>query len=283
MTSFDIVVPTIGRSDELVKLLDSLAVQSHQGFRVMVVDQNPDERLLPILKRFEDRMPISRLTSERGASRARNAGLREVSGDVVAFPDDDCWYPPDVLSRVDALLQANPDWDGVTGRVLDEQGRDSVSRWARQAGRLDRAHVWTQGVAVSMFLRRRVTERVGEFDETLGPGAGTPWGAGEETDYLLRAMEAGLILEYLPDLTVFHPQKRADYTPATISAGGSYGRAMGRVLRKHRYPWWSAAYHVGRAFGGAAIALAHGNRAEARFHAAVGRGRAQGWLARIST
>jgi GT2 family glycosyltransferase len=283
MTAFDIVVPTIGRSDELERLFESLALQSHREFRVIVVDQNEDERLRPILERFEDSMPITRMTSERGASRARNVGLREASGDAVAFPDDDCWYPANVLSHVDELLQANPDWDGVTGRVLDEQGRESVSRWSRNAGRVDKAHVWTQGVAVSMFLRRRVAQRVGEFDETLGPGAGTPWGAGEETDYLLRAIEAGFILEYLPGLTVSHPQKRADYTPATISTGQSYGRAMGRVLRKHRYPWWSAAYHVGRAYGGAVIALAHGDRAEARFHAAVGRGRAQGWLARIST
>jgi GT2 family glycosyltransferase len=280
MTSFDIIVPTIRRTDELVRLLDSLALQSYSGFRVIVVDQNPDERLLPVLERFEDQMTISRLTSEAGASRARNIGLREARGDVVAFPDDDCWYPVDVLGRVDELLRMNPIWDGVTGRVLDEHGREAVARWAKKAGRLDRARVWTQGVAVSMFLRRRVVERVGEFDETLGPGSGTPFGAGEETDYLLRAMKAGFVLEYQPELTVSHPQKRVDYTTETISAGRLYGMSMGRVLRKQGYPWWSAAYHAGRAFGGAAIALAHLDPAEARFHAAVGRGRAHGWLMR---
>jgi hypothetical protein len=96
-------------------------------------------------------------------------------------------------------------------------------------------------------------------------------------------MSAGFVLEYEPELTVSHPQKRTNYTSATIAAGRSYGMAMGRVLRKHGYPWWSAAYHAGRAFGGAAIALARGNLAEARFHAAVGRGRAQGWLMRMPT
>ena len=47
MTSFDIVVPTVGRSDELVRLLESLTVQSHRSFRVIVIDQNLDGRLLP--------------------------------------------------------------------------------------------------------------------------------------------------------------------------------------------------------------------------------------------
>src|SRR5262249_368609 len=119
--------------------------------------------------------------------------------------------------------------------------------------------------------------------ETLGPGSGTPWGAGEETDYLLRAIDAGFTIEYEPELTVSHPQKRVDYTAATVAAGRSYGMAMGRVLRKNGYPRWSAASHAGRAFGGAAIALARADPAEARFHVAVGRGRAQGWLMRSPT
>ena len=38
--------------------------------------------------------------SARGLSRARNAGLRMIAGDIVSFPDDDCWYPPDLLQRV---------------------------------------------------------------------------------------------------------------------------------------------------------------------------------------
>jgi glycosyltransferase involved in cell wall biosynthesis len=280
--TFDIIVPTVGRVAELDRLLASLVAQSYRAVRLLVVDQNPDDRLVPILGRYGSDLTILRLSSERGASRARNAGLNAVTGDLVTFADDDCWYPPDLLARVVELLRTNPDWDGVTGKVVDELGRPSVARWNTRACRVSRVNVWTSsGAGVAIFLHAHVAGRVGLFDETLGVGAGTPWGSGEETDYVLRVLRQGFELHYDPSLAVCHQQTRKDSSPETIAAGRSYGMGMGRVLRKHGYPWWSAVYHVARAVGGAAIELGRGRSGEARFHWAVARGRALGWLARF--
>jgi GT2 family glycosyltransferase len=279
--SFDIVLATLGsRRSELERLLESLVAQSHRRFRLIVADQSRDDRLLSTLEGYRKSFEIVRVKSERGLSRARNEALTELGFDVVTFADDDCWYPDDLLARVDDLLRAHSDWDGVTGRVIDELGRPSAARWSTTAGPLDRGNVWTRGVSISVFLRRRVVEQVGGFDEALGIGAGTGWGSGEETDYLLRALERGFTLLYQPTLAVFHPHVRADTTPPATAAGRSYGMGMGRVLRKHGYPRRSAAYHVARAAGGAVLALAHGRPAQAQFYWAVARGRARGWLAR---
>ena len=277
---FDIVVPTVGRRDELGRLLESLAVQSYRNLRLIVVDQNEDDRLFPLLERYADRVPQVRMKSERGLARARNVGLREVTGDVVAFADDDCWYSPDLLVHVADLLRSHPDWDGVSGLVTDAVGRPSAARWSKRAGSVDRSNVWMRAVAVSVFLRRQVVEAVGAFDETLGVGSGTPWGSGEETDYFLRALKEGFTLRYEPTLVVFHPQTRVAYTSDERATGRSYGMGMGRVLRKHRYPWWFVGLLVGGAFGQAVFAIVRGKSAEARFHWAVARGRALGWLAR---
>jgi hypothetical protein len=166
--------------------------------------------------------------------------------------------------------------------VVDEHGRPSVARWNKRACQVSRANVWTSGVAVSIYLRSQVVDRVGQFDETLGVGAGTPWGSGEETDYLLRALEEGFELHFDPSLVSCHEQTRRDASAATIAAGFPYGMGMGRVLRKHRYPWWSPAYHSARALGGSVLALGKGRSGEARFHWRVARGRALGWLGRGS-
>ena len=93
--SFDLVVATVGRTDELGRLLDSLAAQDYERLRVVVVDQNDDERLAPILAGRA--LQLEHVRSVRGLSRARNAGLRLIEGDVVAFPDDDCTYPHGLL------------------------------------------------------------------------------------------------------------------------------------------------------------------------------------------
>lgn len=278
LPNFDIIVPTLGRVAEFDRLLASLATQTYRSFRVIVVDQNSDDRLAPTLERYGDGMTIVRLTSELGASLGRNVGLGAREGDLVAFADDDCWYPPDLLAVVEKKLREHPGWDGVTGRVVDEHGRPSVARWNKRACRVSRANVWTSGVAVSIYLRGYVVDRVGPFDETLGVGAGTPWGSGEETDYLLRALEHGFELHFDPALVSRHEQTRTDMSDATITAGFSYGMGMGRVLRKHGYPWWAPAYHASRAVGGSMLALGRGHPREARFHWAVARGRALGWV-----
>jgi glycosyltransferase involved in cell wall biosynthesis len=280
--TFDIIVPTLGRVGELDRLLASLATQTYRAFRLIVVDQNQDGRLTPILERYAEGLTIVRLTSGLGASHGRNVGLAAREGDLVAFADDDCWYPPDLLARVEEELRTHPEWDGVTGRVVDEHGRPSVARWNKHSCGVSRRNVWTSGVAVSIYLRGHVVDRVGSFDESLGVGAGTPWGSGEETDYLLRALEEGFELHFDPTLVSGHQQTRADMSPATIAAGLSYGMGMGRVLRKHGFPWWSAAYHAARALGGSVLALGSARPREALFHWGVARGRALGWLARDS-
>ena len=39
---------------------------------------------------------------------------------------------------------------------------------------------------------------IGDFDVRLGVGAPTPFGSGEEADYLLRGVEKGLSARYFP-------------------------------------------------------------------------------------
>ena len=51
LPSFDLVVATVGRVAEPERLLASLEAQTHRGFRLLLVDQNLDDRLAPLLDR----------------------------------------------------------------------------------------------------------------------------------------------------------------------------------------------------------------------------------------
>jgi glycosyltransferase involved in cell wall biosynthesis len=199
---FSLVLGTVGRTGQVQRFLASLAAQTYRSFELIIVDQNPDDRVVEVARPWQDRLPIRHLRSNPGLSRARNVGLRYVNGDVVAFPDDDCWYPPDLLDRVARILTAHPESAGLTGRSVDETGRPSMGRWATRAGPLTRFNIWHRGISITIFLRRTVIDRVGGFDEALGAGA--PWGGAEELDYLLRALKAGFGLTYHPDVTVCH-------------------------------------------------------------------------------
>ena len=94
----DLVVATVDRTDDLERLLVSLEAQTHTGFRLVVVDQNADERVDRILA-AHPLLEALRLRSARGLSRARNAALPHLEAELVAFPDDDCAYPSDLLEE----------------------------------------------------------------------------------------------------------------------------------------------------------------------------------------
>jgi GT2 family glycosyltransferase len=274
----DLVLATVARTDEPARFLDALRRQTHESFRVIVVDQNADDRLDPVLAELGRELSILHLRSGIGLSHGRNAGLAHADAEVVAFPDDDCWYGPDLLERVWRLLTAAPALGGVSGRVVDEAGRPTAGRWDTRAGPVTPRNLWTRTCSASLFLRRGLFEAVGPWDETLGAGAGTPWSSANDLDYVLRTLRRGFALRYDPTLLVHHPRKREDTARPDPVEGHRYGMGMGRAMRKNRVPAWLAAYHVGRAFGGVAVSAARGRGDAARFHLAVGRGRLRGWL-----
>src|SRR3954452_23531267 len=97
--TFDLVVATVDRVEELDRFLGSLERQSHRSFRVLLVDQNDDDRVEAVVGAHPS-LRMECIRSSRGLSHARNAALDRLDADVVAFPDDDCIYPPDLLGRV---------------------------------------------------------------------------------------------------------------------------------------------------------------------------------------
>jgi len=273
LPSFDLVVATVDRADGLRILFDSLDRQTYRRFRVLVVDQNPDDRVASALAASPE-LELVHLRAQRGLSRARNASLPHVTADVVAFPDDDCAYPDDLLARVARRLADRSDLDGVTGRTTDTDG-SSAGRWSTVPGAVDRDSVWHRANSASMFLRRRLVERVGAFDERLGLGSGTLSASGEETDYLVRALALGASLEYDPTLVVLHALRTL--TPESLQAiGRRDGASVGFILRKHRYPARAVGRMLVRPLGGSLVSLARGDVDRARFHVATLRGRVAG-------
>jgi glycosyltransferase involved in cell wall biosynthesis len=270
LPSFDLIVATVGRTEELARLLDSIAAQSYPATRVIVVDQNDDDEAAALLASSDIR--IRHVRSARGLARARNAGLALVEADVVAFPDDDCTYPNGLLAEVAGRLAADATLDGLSGRIEDASGVSSQS-WAPQPAVLDRDNVWNRVNSAATFLRRRVVEGVGAFDEQLGLGSGRRWSSGEEVDYLIRAVDGGARIEYDPSLVVTHR-----LVPDDTAIGYRDGATVGYLLRKHGYSRRAVARMLARPLGGAALALLRLDPSRSRYYAATLRGRLRGYV-----
>jgi glycosyltransferase involved in cell wall biosynthesis len=185
-----LIVATRGRDRELGELFESLAAQGEPELEVIVVDQNADDRLAPVLAAWAGRLALRRERSARAhANHARNLGLSLARGAVVGFPDDDCTFPPGLLARVTAAFGADPALAVLTGPAASPEGGLGSGRWREDAGPIDAANVWTSVIEFNLFLRREVALAMGGFDERLGPG--TPLGSTEGNDLVLRAIRAG--------------------------------------------------------------------------------------------
>ncbi|MEN6324803.1 MAG: glycosyltransferase [Syntrophomonas sp.] len=275
---FSLVLATVDRTYELGRFLYHLDQQSCRDFELIIVDQNTEDILLPVLEPYSDSFPLIHLRSlQRGVSRARNLGIKYARGEIIGFPDDDCWYHPDCLDNISKFFARHRKWDGLSGCTINSAGIHSLSRYDARAGEINSFNIWCRTTASSLFLRKYVVESVAGFNEELGGGSGTPFGSSEDIDYPLQAIKKGFKIFYNPEFKVYHPDPYSCLEEKAFKRVYFYGIGMGRVLRKHQYPFWFLLYYLARALGGLTIGIVSGNSAKIKYHFLSFKGRVYGW------
>jgi glycosyltransferase involved in cell wall biosynthesis len=271
MPQFSLIIPTLGRTDELRKMLQSAAAQAPVEFEIIIVDQNDDNRVGEILSELA--LPITLnhvLLTKKSLSLARNVGLQHASGTFVAFPDDDCWYPSGLLSKVAKWFETHPKYEILATGAVDEDGLPSGNRWFQNSCDIRPINALRTTFSNSLFLRRAALPEGIRFDENLS--------ASEETDYILRLLKIGLRGRFDRSFSVGHP--RRDMLSGTVSKerARKYGLGMGQFVRHHSLTTlWLALLGYDLARGGAV--LFRGKFADAGFCFAHARGLFQGFLA----
>lgn len=274
---FSLIVTTLGRTTEVDRLLESLDRQTYKQFETIIVDQNPDDRLIPIIGRYRN-LVVRHVRSARGASRGRNCGLRLAKGEIIATPDDDCWYPEDLLELVWNWFADHPEFDGLFTSIRDEKAQLQKQRRRGTLGcECDRNTVWHYGIEFNSFFRKSTTDLVGEYDERLGPGAATGFYSGEGGDYFLRVLAQQSRIYFEPSFSVYHAFMRE---PAReLRQAYPYALGTGFVLKKNRYPLRVVLTDfILYAFAGAAVAFLRFDWLNARVRTLRGIGQIAGYL-----
>ncbi len=126
--SISVVVITRNRAEWLKDALDSLARQSRRPDEVVVVDNASEDHTGDIVRTFGDKLNVKYVyEAVRGIPRARNAGVRNATGDIIAFMDDDCVADQDWLKYIEVPFVKDPNVGVVGGRVsYDRVGSGSV-------------------------------------------------------------------------------------------------------------------------------------------------------------
>jgi glycosyltransferase involved in cell wall biosynthesis len=226
MIRFSLVVATCGRTEEVTAFLASVLCQLRNDIEVILVDQNADERLALAIEEVQERLTIRHLRTEnRNVSAARNLGLDAAQGEIVAFPDDDCWYPENFLDGVDQWFKTSPQYSVLAVGAVDDEGIASGNRWIQNSCEITSWNSLRTTFCSSLFISAVEESRRVRFDPMLGRG--------EETDFILRLLASGLRGRFDRSLQVRHP--RRDMMSGTVSKerAFSYGAGMGRLVRRH--------------------------------------------------
>jgi mycofactocin glycosyltransferase len=193
-----VVVPAYGRVAALGRCLESL-----RNNPVVVVDDCSPEATAVAATAAAGDARLIRHSENRGPAAARNTGLKETSGDLVAFMDSDCTADPGWLDALAAHF-ADPLVALVAPRVLPDTpsggllARHEVARSALDMGAMP--ELVKPGARLGFVPSAAIVVRrsaVGDgFDESLR--------LGEDVDLVWRLTNAGWHVRFDPSVNVTH-------------------------------------------------------------------------------
>jgi GT2 family glycosyltransferase len=222
-----VAICTKDRPDNLNRLLQSL-LPLQQGepdpcFEILVVDNAPsDDRTNDLVASF----PSVRYTREpkAGLDFARNCALKDATGELLAFLDDDVVVDRQWLNGLMNAWAENPDAAAFTGLVLPYELETDAQILFEQRGGFRRGfekirHGLQQadnplypcgagifGAGCNMAFRRQILLQLGGFDDALDTGKSLPGGG--DLDIFYRVIRSGYPLVYEPQYLVYHQHRR---------------------------------------------------------------------------
>jgi glycosyltransferase involved in cell wall biosynthesis len=204
---FSLIVPVYNRPDEVLELLESLAIQSFKDFELVLVEDGSTRPCAKEVEACRSEMNIHYIVKENtGRSDTRNVGMKNARGDYFIFFDSDCIIPPHYLETVNRLLQE--DYADCFGGPDNEHPSFSVMQ---KAVNYAMTSFWTTGGirggkvnlekfkprTFNMGFSRAVYEAAGGFKDMYG----------EDIDLSIRIHRAGFTTKLYREAFVYHKRR----------------------------------------------------------------------------
>ncbi len=292
-----LVIATYNRSASLAVLLDSLAGQTlpPDRWEAVVADNNSADDTASVVARFAAEHPglnVRRAVETRpGVSHARNRGIEESRGRIVAVVDDDETVVPGFLESYVRFFREHPEAAAAGGRITPAYESEPprwMSRYTERpiAGTLDfgpRLREIPEGRFFgggNMAVLRSVLDKVGLFDPALGRTGGS-WLSSEEKELYYRIKKTGGRIYYLPDAEIYHHIPASRLTPEYLRRVSVMNGASERLRTLSRSRGAYAAKLLSEGFKwGATLAISAGWLLAGRGRAAAMLARMRAWISR---
>lgn len=220
MIRLSLIIATYNRAEQLMVTLASVGEQSAKPslWECIIVDNNSRDNTQERVAEFAKEHPTLNIRycfePNQGLSYARNKGISEAKGDIIAFIDDDERIVAEFINSYIKLFDEHPDAMAAGGKIIAEYptGRP---RWMSHYTERPIANPMDFGDYITPFpkgripgggnmaMRRELFDSVGVFDTSLGRMGGKLIG-GEESELFERIYSLGMKCYYAPRAVMYH-------------------------------------------------------------------------------
>lgn len=227
-SSLTLLICTHNRAQLLERMLSSLDAANHPAdwdIRVLVIANGCTDATHALLSRRQENPAPGQLPSRwaieprLGKSQALNLGIGLVETDWVLLTDDDHRVDSQFLQAVTGAIDTHgdaamfcgrilPDWDGTEPDWVHETGTyriypPPIPVFDEGPGEMTLSAECALPGGGNLALRTALLRDLGAFQSDLGP-KGHNFGGGEDSEMVLKALQLGQTLRYIPSIVQFH-------------------------------------------------------------------------------
>jgi glycosyltransferase involved in cell wall biosynthesis len=262
MPEISIIVCTYNRDKYIKKTLDCLKDQSANpdSFEVIIIDNNSTDQTASICTSFlQENQSLNFhyfLEKDQGHTYARNRGIKEAKGDLLAFIDDDAFVQSDYVKNSIYSFNTHKEAVAIGGKINPVYESGQEPKWmskfllplvaaidmgsnVKQFGR------YKFPIGANMIFRKEVFDKYGLFDVNLGRRGNDGLEGGDEKDVFDRLKKDDLTILYDPAIMVDHiiPDKRLQISYIKglgIGVGTSERKRIRELGNSYLFKkWWS--------------------------------------------
>ncbi len=201
-----VIIPVYNDLERLKICLEALENQTYPRnlYEVIVVNNNPVENIEPYTVHFDNVRVICE--SRRGSYTARNKGILNAKGAVIAFTDSDCIPFKDWIEKGVQNLLSQRNIGLVAGKikivVSDPENPTAIELYEKITAFPQKFYVEKHkyGATANLFTFKNIIEKVGNFNGTLSSSGDFEWGN--------RVFAAGYKQIFADDTCIFHPARK---------------------------------------------------------------------------
>lgn len=208
-----VIIPTYNSSKYIIQAIESVANQTYGNWEIIVVDDGSMDDTKNRLSGYLDVIHYI-YQNNQGVSCARNRGIQEAQGELIAFLDADDYFLPHKITDQVAYFDRDPSLGIVNSgwRMVDEMGTEisDITMWESCPElALEDWLLWKPVLPSSLMISRQWLEKVKGFNTTLS--------SFEDIDLIWRMAAMGCESIWLKKITVCYRQHRQSTTSQSVS------------------------------------------------------------------